>query len=319
MPEKSVATDQLKLSDQEKSILETLIYFDIFNYPLRPSEIHLYAPSKMNEMDVVPSLNYLENHQLVQKQEGYYALNINEDKIKARESGKKAAERMMKHAKRFSNLISRFPFVRCVCISGSLSKGHIDEQGDVDYFIIAKPGRLWIARTLLIGFKKVFLLNSKKYFCVNYFIDTEHLEIPDKNIFTATEIRTLIPMFDGQVYSDFLATNEWANEFRPNLNRSTKTEIPAKKNYPVKSFIELCLAGRLGSALDTFCMNLTVQRWQRKFAYFSTEDFEQALRSRVYVSKHHPQNFQKRVLNAISKRQEEFEVKFGSILTSLHD
>ena len=100
----------------------------------------------------------------------------------------------MHKALRNARLIFHFPFTRAIMISGSLSKNYADEASDVDYFIIVKPGRLWIARTLLIIYKRIFLMNSKKYFCVNYFIDEDHLEIEEKNLFTAVELTTLIPI-----------------------------------------------------------------------------------------------------------------------------
>ena len=88
-------------------------------------------------------------------------------------------------------------------ISGSLSKGYYDDDGDIDFFIITSPKRLWIARTFLILYKKIFLLNSRKYFCVNYFISSNALEIEEKNIFTATELTTLLPMFGNGSFHKF--------------------------------------------------------------------------------------------------------------------
>jgi hypothetical protein len=38
-------------------------------------------------------------------------------------------------------------------------------------------------------------------------------------------------------------------------------------------------------------------------------DFDIALKTRKYVSKHHPRNFQSRVLDALDKRVSEFEIK----------
>ena len=85
-----------------------------------------------------------------------------------------------------------FPFVRGVFLSGSISKGFMSESDDIDYFIITAPGRLWLTRTLLILFKKIFLFNSFRNFCLNYFIDSENLYIPEHNRYTATEIVFLI-------------------------------------------------------------------------------------------------------------------------------
>ena len=116
-----------------------------------------------------------------------------------------------------SRKIAKFPYVKGVCLSGALSKGFYDDDGDFDFFIITKPNRLWIARTILVLYKKIFLLNSKKYFCVNYFISTDKLEISEQNLFTATEIATLIPLYGTDTFKEFLeAKNPWAAPYFPN-------------------------------------------------------------------------------------------------------
>ena len=273
----------------------------------------------MSPMVIVPSLNYLANLGLIFQLGNYYAIDDQPDWVALREKGNAAATKMMKVAKRYVRLISWFPFVRCVCISGSLSKGYVDEGGDVDYFVVTEPGRLWIARTLLIGFKKIFLLNSKKYFCINYLIDTNHLEIPDQNIFTATEIQTLLPMYDAELYNKFLQRNEWSKAFRPNMKTLDLSDVLPKKRYWLKGLFETLLSNSMGDALDSWMMKLTMKRWEKKFAHFNKEFFEHALRSRKYVSKHHPQNFQKRVLEAFAEGHKSFELKHNLELKRPND
>ncbi len=143
-----------------------------FPYPLQAQEILEFLPGKIDPGKLHHSLEQLVDEGYIYRHGEFYSLKPEPHLVPRRLKGNEAAHRMMQKAHKFSRLIAAFPFVRCVCISGSLSKGFIDEQGDIDYFIITRPGRLWIARSLLIGFKKVFLLNSRKYFCVNYFIDT---------------------------------------------------------------------------------------------------------------------------------------------------
>jgi hypothetical protein len=41
---------------------------------------------------------------------------------------------------------------------------------------------------------------------------------------------------------------------------------------------------------------VTVQFWKRKFSHFDDQTFNVALKSRRYVSKHHPMYFQGKVL-----------------------
>lgn len=301
---------ELHLTDEHRHVLRALLYFDLFNYPLNQVEIKNYS-NTVNYTDLELVINDLVGLNLVYKINDFYALERKPALVENRLRGNKAANKMMVIAKRMSRFISRFPYVRMVAISGSLSKGYSDELGDIDYFIVTKPGRLWIARSILIAFKKIFLLNSKKYFCVNYFVDTDHLEIPDKNIFTATEVLTLEPMYDAEVFQDFMKANSWANTFLPNAQTKSTANANPKRNYILKSIIEFCLNGRFGEALDAYLMKLTMNKWQRKFNHFTPEYFEHALRSRKYVSKHHPQNFQKKVLDSLEQRILAFEKQHG--------
>jgi predicted nucleotidyltransferase len=98
---------------------------------------------------------------------------------------------MWKLAGIVTHVIKRFPFVRGVFVTGSLSKNSSDSSSDLDFMVITRKGRLWIARTLLMLFKKIFLLNSYKYFCINFLLSEDNLEIEDKNVFTATEVMTV--------------------------------------------------------------------------------------------------------------------------------
>jgi hypothetical protein len=62
-------------------------------------------------------------------------------------------------------------------------------------FITTAKNRLWIARTLMHGLKKLtFLFNKQHYFCMNYYVDeVQQLQIREKNIYTAIEVATLMP------------------------------------------------------------------------------------------------------------------------------
>ena len=92
------------------------------------------------------------------------------------------ANEIMPKAIKISRKIAKFPFVESVNLSGSLSKGYYDLEDDIDFFIITKPNRLWIARTLLILYKKVFLLNSKKHFIFEVFFFEFYMFLIHQNV-----------------------------------------------------------------------------------------------------------------------------------------
>lgn len=286
----------------KRQILLRLIYGEVFRHPLTRDEIQQLTPEHSAGLDEV--LSELCVHNLIYEQEGFYYLFDSEQKIERRKEGSARADQHMAKALKIGRKIYRFPYVEGVAISGSLSKRVLYDDGDFDFFIITKPQRLWVARTLLILYKKIFLLNSRKHFCVNYFIDTAHLEIEEKNYFTATEMATLLPVA-GEVLSSLFDSNDWVHAYsRP--RQDIRTSAHPKKPWATR-FITWTLNGRFGEWVDRQCLRLTLRRWKSKFKDFNPDTFELTMRSRRYISKHHPNNFQDRVL----KRSEEIKTAFA--------
>ena len=296
------ATDETNsLTAQQRSALRALAYSDIFSHPLRQEEIAAQMDLAVDKDALCRDLRELCAEGTVIEQDGYFGFGDIGAKVRRRIEGNVRAERRMTKARRMSRLIGHFPFVRAVMLSGSISKGYLDVDGDIDYFVITAPGRLWIARTLLIAFKKLVLLNSHRNFCLNYFIDTDHLTIEDRNRFTATEVMTLVPTFNTELCARFFAANTWAQHFLPNKAMPTTADVPVGIGL-VKRMMERAMRNGFGDEIDAWCMWRTADHWRRKFPEFDRERFELALRSRSYVSKHHPRDFQSRVLNAFAER-----------------
>lgn len=298
----------IKADPEVEQWLAPLLYFDIFSYPLTLEEIILFGQVPDPAKDRIKSilLRWVASGRLFLFNE-YFSVSNQPGWVQAREQNHHRAEIFKRKAVRMSRLIALFPFVRGVFISGSLSKDIMLADGDIDYFIITHRSRLWIARTLLILFKKIFLFNSHKYFCLNYFVDEDHLEIEEKNIYTATEIVTLIPMHGSKYYTDFCHANLWTKKYFPNFPmRSTETVVIHKSGW-FKNAFEKMFLGRAGAGLNSFLMEQTINYWRIKFKTFDAESFSLAFKSTVSVSKHHPRNFQSRVLKAYQERIRIFE------------
>ena len=212
----------------------------------------------------------------------------------------------MPRAYQRARLIGKFPFVRSVMASGSLSKGYMDNKSDLDFFIVTAPGRLYIARMLLVLYKRIFLSNSSKEFCVNYFVSSDHLEIEEKNQFTATELATVIPMFGQYLYKEMLATNSWLYNFFPNYlpRPSTSSREPSSL---IKTLTEKVMNGKLGQKVDDWCMRLTQIRWEKLYRKdYSDHDFDVAFKSKRHASKTHPRHFQKQVTTLLEEKYKWF-------------
>src|SRR5688500_15811004 len=181
--------------DLSGSILKTLLYFDLFDYPVSKAEISLFLEVPCKEAELEEGLRLLHDNQQIYLFDDFYCLRDEPALISKRKKDNLRAEKLLKKAVQISRFLYQFPFVRAVGISGSLSKNVADEKADIDYFIITATNRLWISRTLLHLYKKLtFLTGRQHFYCMNYFIDQDVYKIQEQNIYTAMEIVTLLPV-----------------------------------------------------------------------------------------------------------------------------
>jgi hypothetical protein len=292
----------------DEQILRTLLYFDIFNYPLKSEEVFKFLGiSALDKSVITSSLNNLCDQKIIFQFEGLFSLKNDHSSIERRVNGNKEAEKYLILAHKKANVISKFPFVRGVLASGSLSKGYMDKDSDLDFFIITAPDRLWIARTLLVLYKRVFLANSHKHFCVNYFVDENHLEIEEKNLFTATELATVIPLYGSRQYENLQGANPWLNEFFPNYTPRSIVDIPASKLSWTTKIFEGFISLFFANTLEKYLQNKTLARWKRLYEKkYSASDFKVAFKSKSYASKNHPRNFQRTIIDVYDEKLRSF-------------
>ena len=250
--------------DNKAAILSTLTYFDLFQYPLTEREVYFFLPRHTPPASFEHALGELLSEGLVFACEGFYALRNDPGLVHRRKTGNALAARMLRTAERITALLSHFPYVRGVGVSGSLSKQYADEGSDIDLFIITSRDRLWIARTLLHLLKKcTFLIRREDWFCMNYFVDEAALEIPEKNLYTAIEIVTLLPMRGSDSFAEFRKANAWTDRYLPNSHGRV---VFSRENKPSigRRLLEKLLDNGFGDRLDHWLMTITARRWRQK-------------------------------------------------------
>lgn len=291
-------------------MVRTLLYYHIFEYPLTAREILRFSDHPWNGLaDVERAARELVRLDLIGTDRGFFF--IGEDShVDERVADEARAEEALPQAEKWSRFISRFPYVRGVAVSGTLSKGVMKEDDDLDYLVFTEPDRVWLCRLFLMGFKKLFLFNSHHRFCINYLLADDRLEIPDRDLFTATEIAWLLPTINPSIYERFLDTNAWVGEIFPNWRRrSGETAAPLTDGL-LKSAAE-GLADLLGGRrLDDWSHRFISGRNKRRYGHLDLRH-EDALRSEKHASKHHPRGFQERVLSCLEDGIEAFEQRHG--------
>jgi hypothetical protein len=311
MPE----TSKLILNDNQTEIVKAILYFDLFDYPLTLDELFENSAITISKQSFLKELNNLIDSGIL-KHNGDFILSSksSEYAISKRIKGNEGAKKIMPTAYKYSRKIASYPFVEGVFLSGALSKKYYDENGDIDFFIVTKPNRLWICRTLLILRYKLLPKNKKKFWCTNYFISSDDLAIPDVNVFTGTELAYLIPTVNFEMYKRMLTSNSWYKSRFPNKEEAKQQNCIDKPKNKLSSFIELLLKGRPGKWLDDALLYITLKHWQNKYPEMSPEDFELQFRSRKNVCKRHTKGFQNKIIKIWDEKQREYEATFNVLL-----
>lgn len=306
------------MNQAKENILATLAYFDIFKYPLTSGEIYLFLKNKYHKADFELALRYLVAHQSVFQFGNFYSLKNDYNLVVRRYNGNQKAAELIKVAHKIGDWLIRFPYVRGIAISGSLSKNYADENSDIDLFIITAKNRLWIARTLMHAFKKLtFLVNKQDYFCMNYYIDEGELEIKEKTIYTAIEVVTLIPLQGDTVIEQFYAANSWTRAYLPNKIMRISSAKPLKPSI-FKTIFEKLFNNFLGDAIDTFLMNLTSGRWSKKTEQkkLNSKGAIMSMDTGKHYAKPDPGNFQARLLAQYEKRISQIIIEPQNLLAN---
>ena len=294
------------LSEIKQNILATLAYFDLFKYPLTRAEIYLFLQKKYHYDFFDDALRCLLNNGVIYQFDRFFTLRNDHRLAVRRLEGNKKADELIAIAKRVGSVLIRFPYVRGVAVSGSLSKNFADEQSDIDLFIITAKNRLWIARSIMHCLKKLsFLVNKEHYYCMNYYIDEQDLRIAEKNIYTAIEIGTLIPLEGDIVFEKFYLANAWTREFLPNKNMRVASAKTAKSLF-VKRLFELVFDNPLGNWIDTLLMKITSARWRKKTIQqkLNSHGEVMAMVTGKHFSKPDPKNFQANLLSKYERKVE---------------
>ncbi len=223
----------------KKNILKTLIYADIFDYPLTAEELRKKLIVGVSQCDrtgqtpgFVPTelgttLEDLVWRGRIEKQEKYYFLPGRKKIVELRRKREKYCRQKLEIAEKTAAIIKRLPLVKFVGVTGSVAAGNAQKEDDIDLLIITSPGWLWTARllvTIIIGISgRRRWPNDKKTedkICLNLFVDSSCLDIFDHNLFIAHEIIQLKSLVNkNEIYQRFLLANQWIKKYLPNAKK----------------------------------------------------------------------------------------------------
>lgn len=238
----------LSLTD---SIVKTLGYSGIFNFPLTREELYprlLYKKVSYNtftsELD-----NLIDSGKILTKNN--YLARRNIDKLVASRRRRVVhSERKLMLARARARALSLHPNIRAIFATGSLAVENSTASDDIDLLVVTRASRLWQTRLLitplldLVGTRRrPESKDSRDLLCLNIYLTTSSLVLPEymRNIYSAYELIQARPLIDkSTISSDLLLENSWISEFLPNFPlpkiRRNKTKLPTSRPSPIETF-----------------------------------------------------------------------------------
>ncbi len=261
--------------DLRNSILATLAYYDIFEYPLTAVEIHKYLinPARLDRAVVgVPeiSLGQVANeiYRLAEGGRivgvlGFYGLDQRTGAVVTeRLERQKIAEKKYKKLLRLARWFQLVPFVRGMFVSGSLALDNSAPGGDFDIFTVVKAGHLYTTRILLLCVATLLRVRRTRHdeeapdkFCFNHYIGDDQLALEHASIYTAHTYAQLIPIFmQNQSDEAFFSANSWINKYLFNFKpseRSLRRKVPhARMRLAIARGLEFLLNTSAGEEVE---------------------------------------------------------------------
>jgi hypothetical protein len=259
-------------NDLKDAIFKTIVYSDLFSYPLKLKEVHKYLDSiKCSYKTIIIALDNLVTSGKIAKTKKYYHLPSRESLVRIREQRVIFSKYLWRRTLFYSSILKYLPFIKMISITGALALNNAKENDDIDLFIITNKNRLWIARIFVVIVMKFGFLR-KDHLCPNYLISEENMKISTENMYTAREIINMIPVYSKDDYFKFIKYNSWIKNYFPNFKPIT-TNFQLKKSKifsMVKKIAEMALKNPIFSLLDIFEM----KRTSEKLSKMSTNEAE---------------------------------------------
>lgn len=194
-----------------RQILATVLLAHHFESAFTPDQVYRYLRVPMSRTQFVAHLGDLKASGRVWERDGaLFAESLAETHRR-----KRGWSRALFAAHRpVLGLLTRFPWVRFMALTGANSFESCRQRDDIDLFIVTRRGRLWLCYGLLALFSK--LVGRRGLLCINYLVDEDHLAIEPRDYYTAVQIVQMVPLLDGETGDRLLAANPWLFEVLPN-------------------------------------------------------------------------------------------------------
>ena len=268
-------------SSFERSICDTVHFFDIYDMPVTATQIWLYLIRAKSNYQHTPSLHEVqdalrESLYLAEKLEQQFGYVVKRGRlllVRQRLRRHAIAQDKWKIVKKCAPFLAMIPFVRGLGGSGSLAIDNTKFSSDLDILVIVDAGRIWTTRLLLLVVSQL-LGRRRKYdsqsapdmLCLNHYLSAARLTVSKdiQNICMAMQYAMLVPIYRDEEVRTFLQRNSgWMDEYVrvpavPPLRHQYTILLPEFLQF-LKKQTELLLLEPVGDYIEHMAERL--QQW----------------------------------------------------------
>ena len=251
LTQKNLYQPETRQKDLTQGILAPLAFFSLYSMPLSVERIHeLLFQVKASREEVESNIRRLVSENKIIEQDGLFGIKPwYQERLRVNQ---KEIEKRWNKIKKYYFLLSIIPFIQHVSVIHSMALGNVDQESDIDFLVVTKPGRLYFVRsTIIVLFKILGVYKTrtkvKEQFCFGYYITTDNLDLGKQegvDDFLAFWFAAHIPILGQHVHQDFLAANSWINEYFPQYQGKRVAPQELKSGFiarALKAILEVLL------------------------------------------------------------------------------
>jgi len=250
-------TEESKTQTIKEAIYKTIVFFDIFDYPLTAFEIWQYLDVKCEINDLEESLSSIDTDK-IERQNALYFLKNRSNIIETRTRRYNYSDRKIKRALRISKMFRFIPWIKMIAIGNIIGNNNLKDGSDIDFFIVSDKKRIYLTRFFTTLVTKFLLLrprvnNVRDKICLSFYISDDCADLSSlhlnkhKDLYFVYWMANLLPIYEkNNYYKLFIEKNTWIRDALPNWQQalvSSHRNVVEYKSFFYKEIIDLFVGG----------------------------------------------------------------------------
>ncbi|MCB9798852.1 hypothetical protein H6758_03955 [Candidatus Nomurabacteria bacterium] len=255
----------------------------MFDYPLTKEEFFRYGwklPAQSSFDRITDVLRELVKEGDIEIKHHFYFFPGRSKTVEIRREKAWILAQKHKKAQRAMRFIRWIPFLQAVFLCNQFEVSTRDES-DIDFLIVTKPGRIWVARffcILVLGIMRLRIQKKtrKSKICLSFFISSDALDFSklssrNDNVYFLYWIALLMPLYDPQqIFKKVMKENKhWLSEHIPHTSEYTHINerfmvSDGRLSKYIKSFFEKAWEGSYGDLIQSQLKEIQMKKIQAK-------------------------------------------------------